>query len=80
MRTSAFGEGRLEGRGIEQDAVEGQVGGACSLMELDVAAPAVIGGKVEDEVHAIDRFAGSVLIQEVTADELDAGAGQCPDV
>src|SRR3954454_3525836 len=49
-------------------------------MEIDVAAPAVIGREVEDDVYAIDRFAGSVLIEEVAVDELHSGGGEWLDV
>src|SRR3954452_2995385 len=49
-------------------------------MEVDVAAAAMIGRKVEDEIDPVDRFASGVLIEEVTADELNAGGREWLDV
>src|SRR5947208_1108849 len=41
-------------------------------MQLDVSAPAVVGGEVEDDVHAVHDLPGEAVHLEVATDELDA--------
>ncbi len=41
-------------RGAENEGVEKEVGSAGGLVKVHVAAAAVVGGKVEDDVHAFD--------------------------
>ena len=40
-------------------------------MEVDVAAPAVDGGEMEDHVDALDRALGDAGVEEVLLPELD---------
>ena len=44
--------------GTEDHAVQGQVGSAGRLVEIHVAAPAVVGGQMEDDGHAVDGLLG----------------------
>jgi hypothetical protein len=55
----------------ENEAVEEEIGSRTSLMEIDVAATAMIGGEVEDHLSAFHGFAGDARFAEVGVDESD---------
>ena len=40
-------------------------------MQLDVTAPAVVGGEVEDDAHAVHGLLRKLAFFEVAPDELD---------
>ena len=61
--------------GAEDDPIEHEIGGAGGLVEVDVAATAVIGGEMEDNVHTLDDAFGNAGLAQIGFDESDTFFG-----
>ena len=57
--------------GVKDDAGQGQVGGTGCLVQVHVAAPAVVGGQVKDDVDSVDGLLGYARLQQVSFHEFD---------
>ena len=64
--------------GSEQHPVESEIGGTGRLVEVDVAAPTVVGSEVEHHRHALDGRLGRARSVEVRLDELDLPRVEMP--
>ena len=56
--------------GPKDQPIQHEIRGASCLVEINVAAPAVVSGQVKDDVHALRHLFGHTRLPEIGLEEL----------